>query len=529
MSAATAPAGAFAGPFLRDPAAELAYRHGARAEELRVNLVVYLVAVTNMLVFLGSDRIFLPPGPTRLALAAGRVGYAALVALVLVLVRRVGSPAARDALHATLSALLMVLSTCIHATRPRGFYLYLPFDIVIAFATWAVLAVSFRWQAALSALALGSSVLVLGAFRDPLSPAGYLAVGMALATVHLIGALTSWHLHRARRAAWLGRQAAEAASREKSVFLGSVSHELLAPLSGLVAAANGLVAGRGAVGPGDEALEALRDEAAALHGLLADVVDLARGEAVAWAAAPQPTAVGSLLADVHHSLSARAAARGIALRRHVEPAVPEALLLDGRRLRQVLLNLASNALRVTDAGEVAVVASAEPAGAGRVTLRVAVRDTGPGMTEAQRAHAFEPFWQAPELPDGRRGAAGLGLAVAAKLTAQLSGRLEVTSRPGAGSTFTLLLPEVEVAHAPEAGAAEGPVDCADPALVEEAGALADVPHAGRAAALAERAEGLARERERPALARWAAEVRGRAEALDAAGLSAVLRRLRRGA
>ncbi len=535
MSAPARPALDFAGPHLRDPALEEAYRRDARREELQVNLVVYLVAAANAILLVGSDRFFVPPGPARWALLAARVLYVALVAAGLWAARRAARPATRDRLHTGLSVCMMALTVAIYSTRPRDYFLYLPYDVVVAFATWAVLAVPFALQAALSALALISAVVVLAMFREPMPPAGRLVVASSFLTVHVLGALTSWHLHRVRRRAWLrGREAAlawraaEEASRGKSVFLASVSHELLSPLAGLVASADGLVR-RGQAGAGDEALAGLRDEAAALHGLLADVVDLARGEAVALSAEPVPTSVGSLLADVQQSLASRAAAGAVALQRQVEPGVPAWLRLDGRRLRQILLNLAANALRVTERGEVVLTASAGPVAGGRVALRLEVRDTGPGLTADQLAHAFEPFWQGPGQPPGRRGAGGLGLAVAQKLAHQLGGRVEVRSRVGEGSTFALVVEGVEVleGQASQEGAADALVACADPGLLEEAAALADVPHVARAMALAERAEALAAAGGDPALARWASGVRALAEALDAAGLSAALRRLMR--
>lgn len=518
---------------LADPAEEAAYRASARAAELQVAMVAFLVCIFNVAFFAGADRRFAESPRALWILWASRAAYVAVAVAGLVAVRRTRTALARDLVHFGLSALLAVETLIIYASRPPDWLFHVASDIGIVYATWSVLTVPFAWQAAAAALHTASFAAVVVLFRAPLPTPAAVAMAVAFLTAHVVGAFTSWNLHVARREAWwrgreeaARRAEAEAANREKSVFLGSVSHELLPPVGGLVAAAEAIERGGGR--PDPAALARLREEGAALRDLLTDVLDLARGEAVAPSVERRPASVGALLSDVHQSLAWRAEAKGVALRRRVAPEVPGALLLDPRRLRQLVLNLAANALRVTARGEVAVAAACEPAGPGRVTLRVEVADTGPGIPADQLARVFEPFWQAPGQPDAQRGGAGLGLAVAALLARQLGGRVEVESRPGEGSRFTVILPEIEVVAA--AAEAEAPAPASEPraeaALVAEAVALAEVPHVARAVALAQQAERDAAALGDAALAGWAAEVRTQAQRLDAAALSAVLRRLR---
>ena len=243
------------------------------------------------------------------------------------------------------------------------------------------------------------------------------------------------------------RAAAEAASRAKDSLLATVSHELRTPLNALI----GLLAYLGEDGLGEEARRRLALAQEAAGGMLALVEDILRfSEQEARGVTVERTATDlrGLLEGVRGLLAGRADAQGLFLRAEVAPELPAALLLDGQRLRQVLLNLVGNALKFTEAGGVVISAAREEA-----VLAITVADTGIGIAPEAQAGIFEPFAQADPAHGRRHGGSGLGLAICRSLMTAMGGRIGVRSRPGEGSRFVLHLPcEEAVAPPPPATA-----------------------------------------------------------------------------
>jgi signal transduction histidine kinase len=169
--------------------------------------------------------------------------------------------------------------------------------------------------------------------------------------------------------------------------------------------------------------------------LINDILDLAKVESGRLELERVPCAPHTIIRDVVEILSVRAEEKGIWLRFECAGNVPEAVLTDPSRIRQIVTNLVGNAIKFTDSGEVAIKASSTN---GSVTI--AVRDTGPGISEADQAKIFEEFQQADSSTTKEKGGTGLGLAIAKRIVEMHGGRLWVESQPGHGATFSFMVP-----------------------------------------------------------------------------------------
>ncbi len=247
------------------------------------------------------------------------------------------------------------------------------------------------------------------------------------------------------------RREAEAASVAKSQFLATMSHEIRTPISGVLGMLDLVL--REDLSPRQrERAGVARDSARHLLTILNDILEFSRLEAQSVALEPAPVSLRALIGDAAALLGAAAAERGVALSTAIDPATPDWLMCDPTRLRQVVLNLVGNALKFTDAGRVDVEARYLP-GRGGGVLDVAVRDTGIGIPEADRARLFQRFVQVDGSPGRRRGGAGLGLAISRQLVELMGGEISVESEPGCGSTFRFWAPAAPCAApapAPEA-------------------------------------------------------------------------------
>lgn len=224
------------------------------------------------------------------------------------------------------------------------------------------------------------------------------------------------------------------ASRVKSAFLASVSHELRTPLQSLLGYGELL---RGRVGGDAQAeawLAAMRQHGELMTRLVNDLIDLGAIEAGTFRLAPRVVAPAAVVRAVVEGLRVRAEAKGLALTCHAAESVPPAVRLDGERLRQIVSNLAGNAVKFTERGRVDVRLRAEPAGAAAVRLVLAVEDTGPGIAPEGRARLFVAFSRL-EATAHQEGT-GLGLALTAALARAMGGDVAVASDGVSGSIFT---------------------------------------------------------------------------------------------
>ena len=238
--------------------------------------------------------------------------------------------------------------------------------------------------------------------------------------------------------------AAETADRAKTQFLAHISHEIRTPLNALVGFADLLLDGADE-DPVErrEHLRAIRRSGEHLTGLIGDVLDLSRIEAGRAEVRRQRCEPHPVIAGVVSMLRMRAAQKGLELDFDWAGPVPEAVWTDTTRLRQIVVNLIGNAVKFTARGSVRVTASLrmpgeipEAGGSAPATLRIAVADTGPGVSADELEMIFEPFKQT-EAGESTPGGSGLGLAISREFAVLLGGGLTAASLPGRGSTFTL--------------------------------------------------------------------------------------------
>ncbi|WP_442915636.1 ATP-binding protein [Marinobacter sp. C2H3] len=250
----------------------------------------------------------------------------------------------------------------------------------------------------------------------------------------------------------LARQA-EAASRSKSEFLANMSHEIRTPMNAVIGYSD-LLSNTVTDPQQRNYLDAIRAGSRSLLMLINDILDLSRIEAGKMRLDYAPVSVRRLLGDVRHIFDLRAREQGITLEVSVGSGLPDTMVLDETRLRQVLFNLVGNAIKFTHEGGVTVRARSSaldaetgPDGVERryCRLTVTVRDTGIGIAPDQQERIFDAFEQQEGQNTRRYGGTGLGLAISRKLARMMGGELSVDSEPGVGSVFTVTLPRVEVA------------------------------------------------------------------------------------
>jgi PAS domain S-box-containing protein len=256
----------------------------------------------------------------------------------------------------------------------------------------------------------------------------------ALGTIWIAEDITA--RREAERAQAAARDAAEAASRAKSAFLANMSHEVRTPLNAVMGLAH--LAAHGGLDEARrrEVLHQLGESAQSLTRMLSDVLDISKIEAGRLQLQLEDFRPADLLEGLRQDVAAIAEARGLALRAEVDPALPPALRGDVLRLRQILGNFLSNALKFTDRGGVRLRALPLPDG----RVRFEVEDTGPGIGADVQARLFQPFTQADESITRRYGGTGLGLSICRELALLMGGSVGVDSTPGHGSRFHADLP-----------------------------------------------------------------------------------------
>ena len=233
-------------------------------------------------------------------------------------------------------------------------------------------------------------------------------------------------------------RAAEEANAAKSAFLSNMSHEIRTPMTAILGFTD--VLRRGAAedpATRERHLRTISSSGRHLLELINDLLDLSKVEAGSMEVESIATAPVGIAAEVVEVLGVKAREKGVELALEVATPVPELVASDPARLRQILTNLAGNAIKFTERGGVRVAVAWDVPTA---TLRIGVEDSGIGMTEAQQATVFDAFAQADASITRRFGGTGLGLSISLKLAEALGGTIELASAPGEGSTFTLVLP-----------------------------------------------------------------------------------------
>ena len=271
--------------------------------------------------------------------------------------------------------------------------------------------------------------------------AGVLLLFVALLVRHLRRQVVQYeNLQRISRELAVAKDEADAANHGKSVFLANMSHEIRTPFQGVLGMLNLLDETR-LSGQQRDYVQTARDSAQHLLGVLNDILDVSTMESGTLRLAAEPVRLRSLVQEVEGLMRAAAREKGLTLQVDTAHDLPEWVMADPTRVRQILFNLLGNAVKFTSRGSVTARLSRlddTPAG-----VCITVQDTGMGMDQATVAQLFTRFYQADNSVRRRIGGSGLGLEISRNLATMMGGNIEVSSEPGQGSLFTvhLILPE----------------------------------------------------------------------------------------
>ena len=240
---------------------------------------------------------------------------------------------------------------------------------------------------------------------------------------------------------------ADLANRAKSEFLANMSHEIRTPMNAILGFTE-ILKNLENESQKTHYLETIHSSSKALLSLINDILDLSKIEAGKVELQYLPVSIQQLLMEVEMVFKQKANDFGLEIHTKVIDRLHNSLLLDETRIRQIIFNLVSNAVKFTEQGGISVVADIrkkEDSSHSRVDLVICVEDTGIGIAPDQQEKIFESFEQVSGQKLAKYGGTGLGLAISHRITEMMNGKLSVTSELGKGSTFTLYLPDVEIA------------------------------------------------------------------------------------
>lgn len=238
-------------------------------------------------------------------------------------------------------------------------------------------------------------------------------------------------------------EAAQAANRAKSEFLANMSHEIRTPMNAILGFTE-LLKGFMHESRQRSYLQAISSSGQTLLALINDILDLSKIEAGKLELEYDSLDVSVILRDIQYIFSQKAEQKGLELRLEISPELPDSLLLDEIRLRQILFNVVGNALKFTERGHVTLRASIDPARstARSVELILEVEDSGIGISREEQDRIFEAFSQQSGQSSKKYGGTGLGLTITKRLVEMMNGKVTIHSEAGKGSTFRFVFPDI---------------------------------------------------------------------------------------
>ena len=231
------------------------------------------------------------------------------------------------------------------------------------------------------------------------------------------------------------KKLAEQASQAKSLFLATMSHEIRTPMNGVLTMAE-LLEDMQLTSEQREVTHVIHDSAITLLTIINDILDFSKIESGKMVLESVPVSMDQIVESVAELLAPRAQEKGIGFFTYVDPNLPEHCLGDGVRLRQIITNLAGNAIKFTSHGCVRMEVMATP----QKSVKFSIIDTGIGLDEQTQARLFEPFSQGDASISRRYGGTGLGLSISRRLVAMMGGGVDVISQPGEGAIFSFTIP-----------------------------------------------------------------------------------------